>query len=236
MLSLQNQNKAVDDSRGDGFDDANVPWRTRRSGWHVSSCSMKVKFDMIRFVPLWLYFQKQLFEFNDHSFNFRPKRWVISIATIWIFHARLFKQATTVPKNKHIFGIRELMLKTLPLPNICYSFASCLLIFEKMVSHRISIRIHTILQALNTLLGLQFTAWAFLLKGRDNFLSKSHREVADLTKVKFGPFEGRSRKSELSQRLAGFVYDITITRQKFLSEAPKHDSDFYFAWYSAGNR
>ena len=138
-----------------------------------------------------------------------------------------------VPKNKHICGIRELMLKTLPLSNICYSFARCLLIFEKMVSHRLSIRIHTILQALNTLLGLQFTAWAFLLKGRDNFLSKSHREVADLTKVKFGPFEGRSRKSELSQRLAGFVYDITIIRQKFLSEAPKHDSDFYFAWYSA---
>ena len=89
-----------------------------------------------------------------------------------------------VPKNKHICGIRELILKTLPLSNICYSFASCLLIFEKMVSHRISIRIHTILQALNTLLGSQFTAWAFLLKGRDNFLSKSHREVADLTKVK----------------------------------------------------
>ena len=140
-----------------------------------------------------------------------------------------------VPKKKHICGIRELMLKSLPLSNICYSFTRCILIFEKMVSHWLSIRIHTILQALNTLLGLQFTAWAFLLKGRDNFLSKSHHEVADLTKVKFGPFEGRSRKSELSQRLAGFVYDITITRQKFLSEAPKHDSDFYFAWYSAGD-
>ena len=87
-------------------------------------------------------------------------------------------------------------------------------------------------RVLNANLSWQFTVCEILLEGGGNFPSTFQHEVAVFTKMKFGPFEGRSRKSELSRRPADSGYDLIINRPKFLSEEPKHDSDFCMARFS----
>jgi hypothetical protein len=72
-----------------------------------------------------------------------------------------------------------------------------------------------------------------VLKDLEKFLPKLHHEVVILPKVKFGPFEGRSWKSELSRRPADLDYAIITPRPNFVSKAPKHDPGFCFAWFSA---